>query len=236
MNLIRIIMERGQVLSCLSLHESVKTGKINTISLLNPFCLPQLTVSCLLYFRRLGTCYSPKGKSLVWRRAERGVVDGWTWFWSDTLTWSMASLRKEPSHLFRILSLPADVNTQFRHELHHALDCPLSSELSRVTSSLAELPWRSWTFWTHWRRLKWAWPIRLMDNLYQVSQVGLSHLQVLEICSSLLESQRNIFKLLFVSDLHLPKPRETPFSDVKQQVLTHLRSWNQLTSKTILPE
>lgn len=57
-----------------------------------------------LYFRTLGRCYSPEGKSLVWRQAGGGAVVGWTWFWSDTPTWSMASLRKDP---FRLLFSPA---------------------------------------------------------------------------------------------------------------------------------
>lgn len=39
----------------------------------------------------------------------------------------------------------------------------------------AESRWRSWTFWTRCQRLKWAWPITLMENLYQVSPVGHSH-------------------------------------------------------------
>lgn len=126
---------------------------------------------CFLYFRRPGHCYSPEGESSAWRRAERGVVDGWTWSWSDTPTWSTASPRKEPSHHFSILSPSADGITQIPVKL-------LSSELNRVTCFLAELPWRSWTFWTRCQRLKWAWPIRLMANLYQVSLVGHSHLDV----------------------------------------------------------
>lgn len=59
---------------------------------------------CLFYFRTPERCYNPEGERLVWRRAERGAVVGWTWFWSDMPTWSMASLRKEPVFQIYILT------------------------------------------------------------------------------------------------------------------------------------
>lgn len=139
------------------------------------FCV---RASCLLYFRRLEISYSPEGESLEWRRAGGGVVVGWTWFWSDTPTWSMASLRKEPSHRFRILSSSSHLlmlllHLQFIHKHHHALWLPIVIRINRATCCFfAGLLWRSWTFWTRCQRLKWAWPIRLMENLYLVSPVG----------------------------------------------------------------
>lgn len=102
------------------INKGIKTGWINTITPwivklpalilflnhLSFLCHSQLTVCApsLLFFRRQEISFSPEGESLEWRRAGGGVVVGWTWFWLDMPTWSMASLRKEPSHHFRILS------------------------------------------------------------------------------------------------------------------------------------
>lgn len=120
-----------------------------------------LTVHSLFcWFRRLEISYSPEGESLAWRRAEGGVVVGSIWFWSDMPTWSMASQRKAPifkrSSEYFLLMLP-------QNWIWPAWLC------------FAGLLWQSWTFWTHCRRLKWVWPIRLMENLCLVSQVGHPH-------------------------------------------------------------
>lgn len=64
------------------------------------------------------------------------------------------------------------LDLQFRHKHHHALWLPIVIRINRATCCFAGLLWRSWTFWTHCQRLKWAWPIRLMENLYLVSPVG----------------------------------------------------------------
>lgn len=121
-------------------------------------------VSLLWCFRRSETCYSQEAGSSAWRRAGGDVVVGWTWFWSDTPTWSTASLRKEPSERFTLVSA-ADVT------LH-------THWLTNARLSFVELPWRSWTFWTRYLRSKWAWPIKSMDNLCLVSPVGYSHFNI----------------------------------------------------------
>lgn len=65
----------------------------------------QIWLLLLLWSRRLATCCSPEGGSLVWRRTGSAAVAGWTWFWSDTPTWSTASLRKAQSLLLVLLSV-----------------------------------------------------------------------------------------------------------------------------------
>lgn len=91
-------------------------------------CFPLFKLTLCVSFllrRRPGICYRVEAESSVWPRAEGGVVVGWTWFWSDMPTWSMASLRKEHSNDFRIFPSLADVITgivaMFRSKFHHVL-------------------------------------------------------------------------------------------------------------------
>lgn len=105
--------------------------------------------------RRSASCCRPEAGSSAWRRAGGGAVVGWTWFWSDTPTWSTASRRKEPSleHFLLVVS-------------------PCSS--TEWFSICAESLWPNWISWTPCQRLKWVWLTRWTENPFRASQVSSS--------------------------------------------------------------